>query len=93
MNEHTAAAYAAILGVGRFDVPFETPELRRQLTLLRRQIRAGAPDKAIVQTIRRITALRLRAARAARRCAAVLEPRLEARLGRAKDGLLPALAH
>ncbi len=89
MNEHTAAAFAAVLGVGRFDVPFETPELRKELAVLRRQIRAGASDRAIVRTIRRITALRLRASRAARRCAALLEPRL----GRAQDRLLSALAH
>lgn len=65
-NAH-AAAFAAVIGLGRFGAPFETPELSKELALLRRQIRADAPDRTLVRTIRRITALRLRASRAARR--------------------------
>jgi hypothetical protein len=63
-NIAAAAAIAAVLGVGPYQAEFQTPELKKELSLLRRQIRTGASDARIVETIRRITALRLRAKRA-----------------------------
>lgn len=62
MTEYTALA--AVLGVGPFSAMPQTPELRRELSTLRRQIRTGAADQKIILTIRRITMLRTRAIKA-----------------------------
>ena len=66
-----AVAVAAVLGVGPFSAPIETPELRNELAKLRRYIRMGAPDRKIITAIRRITVLRTRQSRALRQPAAV----------------------
>lgn len=63
-NIAAAAAIAAVLGVGPYQASFQTPELKKELTNLKRLIRTGADDSKIVETIRRITALRMRAKRA-----------------------------
>lgn len=62
IDTHAATAFAAVLGIGRFATP-EAPRLKKELTALRRQIRDGAPDSELIATIRKITALRLRATR------------------------------
>ena len=68
--ENYAVAVAAVLGVGPFSAAFETEELRKELARLRRLIRAGASDRKIIASIRRITALRTRQSRSFSRAAA-----------------------
>lgn len=62
-NNAAAVAMAAVLGVGPY-ASMDSPEIRKELAVLRRQIRTGAADSKIILTIQRLTALRRRSATA-----------------------------